>query len=176
METERKLFRRLACLESKDHKYSDFYVLTEVHKKETFYRHIDEHRNTIAELIAHHLNISPSDCRVEARENWLGGGFNVGVPVTVVAGDNNNASQRVLIRFPLPYRVGEQIRPGNADEKVRCEAATYAWISQECPSIPIPHLYGFALSTGQLVRTSAFSLSPYLPNLLFFSQLFAFVD
>jgi len=60
-------------------------------------------------------------------------------------------SQRVLIRFPLPYRVGDKVCPGNGDEKVRCEAATYAWMQKECPSIPIPQIYGFALSTGQCV-------------------------
>ncbi|PGH13393.1 hypothetical protein AJ79_03672 [Helicocarpus griseus UAMH5409] len=39
--------------------------------------------------------------------------------------------------------------PGNADEKVRCEAGACVWLQQECPSIPIPYLHGFGLSNGQ---------------------------
>lgn len=115
-----------------------------------FYNRIYRHRAVIAALVAHHLGLSPSACQVEEPKEWMGGSFNLCVPVRV------NALQRVVIRFPLPYRIGDKFRPGNADEKVRCEAATYAWLRQECPSIPIPHLYGFALSTGQLV--SAFLL------------------
>nr|KMM64667.1 hypothetical protein CPAG_01019 [Coccidioides posadasii RMSCC 3488] len=109
-----------------------------------FYTRIYRNCDVISELVAHHLGICPSACQVEGPKKWMSGSFNLCVPVNV------NALRRVIMRFPLPYRVGESFRPGNADEKVRCEAATYAWISQECPSIPIPHLYGFALSTGQL--------------------------
>jgi len=71
------------------------------------------------------------------------GSFNLCIPVTIAN------SKLVLIRFPLPYRVGDKARPGNGDEKLRCEAATYAWMQDKCPDVPIPHLYGFALSTGQ---------------------------
>jgi hypothetical protein len=50
------------------------------------------------------------------------GAFNLCVPVMV------NGSKRVLMRFPFPYRIGEgTFCRGNSDEKVRCEAATYAW-------------------------------------------------
>ncbi|OAA37684.1 Aminoglycoside phosphotransferase [Metarhizium rileyi] len=54
----------------------------------------------------------------------------------------------VLLRFPLPYRVGEAVRPGNSDEKVNGEAAAYAWLQENCPSVPIPQLYGFGLSNN----------------------------
>lgn len=52
----------------------------------------------------------------------------------------NHSEKRVIIRFPLPYKVGEEFFPGNAEEKLRCEAATYIWIQESCPNIPIPHL------------------------------------
>lgn len=55
------------------------------------------------------------------------------------------------MRFPLPYRVGESFRTGNCDEKIRCEAGSYAWLQKNCPNVPIPKLYGFALSTGETV-------------------------
>ena len=76
---------------------------------------------------------------------WMHGSFNLYIPVSV------ENSRRVLLRFSLPYRVGEAFYPGNGDEKVRYEAGTYAWLQQECPTILIPHLYGFALLTRQYV-------------------------
>ncbi|KAL8977811.1 MAG: hypothetical protein Q9205_006466, partial [Flavoplaca limonia] len=54
------------------------------------------------------------------------------------------AEKRVMIRFPLPYKVGEEDFPGNAEEKLRCEAATYVWLQQHCPDVPIPRLLGFS--------------------------------
>ena len=60
-------------------------------------------------------------------------------------------SKRVLIRFPLPYKVRESPCPGNADEKLRCEAATFIWMRENCPEIPIPHLWAFGFPGGQSV-------------------------
>ncbi|EED17256.1 conserved hypothetical protein [Talaromyces stipitatus ATCC 10500] len=73
------------------------------------------------------------------------------IPVTVLEWrhQKQHLEKRVLIRFPLPYRVGEDFRPGNGDEKIRCEAGTYAWIQENCPEIPIPRLYGFGMSSGE---------------------------
>ncbi len=111
-----------------------------------FYGFIDRRRELIQERVAHHLGLrSPSVCRVTHSTNWMHGSFNLCIPVTIAD------SKLVLIRFPLPYRVGDKVRPGNGDEKLRCEAATYAWMQDKCPDVPIPHLYGFALSTGQCV-------------------------
>jgi hypothetical protein len=52
----------------------------------------------------------------------------------------------------LPYRIGEDCCPGNADEKVRCEVGIYAWLQEICPTVPISRLYGFGLSIGETVR------------------------
>lgn len=56
-----------------------------------------------------------------------------------------------MIRFPLPYRIGENCSLGNADETIRHEVGTYAWLQENCPIVPIPRLYGFGLSTCQTV-------------------------
>lgn len=61
---------------------------------------------------------------------------------------------RVLFRIPLPYKIGEDHFPGNVDEKIRCEAATYIHIRQCCPEIPIPLLLGFGLPAGPSVSVS----------------------
>lgn len=86
-------------------------------------------------------------------DGWLHGSFNLCIPITVTVNNHNkssrsrrrqqDSSKRVMIRFPLPYRVGEDFRPGNADEELRCEAGTYAWLQDHCPTVPIPRLYGF---------------------------------
>jgi hypothetical protein len=98
--------------------------------------------------VAHHLDLrSSDDCYVADIESWFHGSFNVCVPMRIESGDE----KFVLMRFPLPYRVGESFRPGNADEKRQCEVGAYAWFQNNCPDVPTPKLYGFALSTGETV-------------------------
>ncbi|PLB49351.1 hypothetical protein P170DRAFT_509909 [Aspergillus steynii IBT 23096] len=111
-----------------------------------FFAHLHARQDWMKAIVAHHLGLHTSAvCHVADEAHWLSGSFNVFVPVTI---DGWNGT-RVLIRFPLPYRVGESVRPGNGDEKIRCEAGTYAWLQENCSDIPIPCLYGFALSTGE---------------------------
>jgi hypothetical protein len=83
-------------------------------------------------------------------EEWIHGSFNVCIRVDV-GGQERNSAKQLMVRFPLPYRIGEDCCPGNADEKVRCEAGTYAWLEENCATVPIPQLYGFGLSNGQTV-------------------------
>lgn len=104
----------------------------------------------IRAIVAHHLAVDPAHCNVSPPEYWRHGSFNVCVPARVNAPDRGQPSF-VMVRFPLPYRIGEITRPGNTDEKLGCEAATYAWLQEHCASVPIPHLYGVGLATGQQV-------------------------
>lgn len=127
--------------------------LTYVVQKATFYSHLNDRRRQIGSLVAYHLGLRDEQCRVSAVEDWVHGSFNICVPVSV-DGENDRGRRRVLIRFPLPYKLGESFRPGNSDEKIRCEAATFIWLSDTCPDVPIPRLWGFGLSTGQTVWTS----------------------
>ncbi|KAL3456240.1 hypothetical protein BJX64DRAFT_296845 [Aspergillus heterothallicus] len=79
-------------------------------------------------LVAHHLNLkSINACQVADVQEGIYGSFNICIPVTIF----------------------KDFRPGNADEKIRCEAGTYAWLEETCPDIPIPRLYGFAMATGE---------------------------
>jgi hypothetical protein len=80
------------------------------------------------------------------------GSFNVCVPVSINH-SVDNARKRVLIRFPLPYKVGESYCPGNSDEKLRCEAAAFLWLQENCSrAVPLPQLSGFGFPSGQSVR------------------------
>lgn len=78
-------------------------------------------------------------------KEWMCGYYNVCVPVYV-------PSKRVLIRIPLPYKLGKERNSGNVEEKLRCEAATFIWIKEQCPQVPIPYLWGFGFPSGQCVR------------------------
>ena len=67
-------------------------------------------------------------------ENWYHGSFNFCIPVTI----NNwkpseQPGSRVLLRFPLSYRVDDVVRPGNGDEKIRCEAGAMLGFKKTAP-------------------------------------------
>ncbi|KAK7897034.1 hypothetical protein LTR67_004922 [Exophiala xenobiotica] len=136
--------------------------LTYPDRVQSFYNFIFRYQNLIQERVALHLGLhSPSQCRVVSHEEWMQGAFNLCVPVMV------NGSKRVLMRFPFPYRIGEgTFCRGNSDEKVRCEAATYAWMHQQCPDVTIPRLHGFGLATGQCF--TPIEHRPYLVRLFHF--------
>ncbi|ODH20306.1 hypothetical protein ACO22_05916 [Paracoccidioides brasiliensis] len=131
--------------------------LTYVTLAASFRDHIEKNSATIKAIVAHHLYLIPASYRVEIsdRSEWLSGSFNLCVPVSIQS-QKQKDSWRVLMRFPLPYKVAG---PENGDEKIRCEAATYAWLNQECPNIPTACLHGFGLSTGQ--RFTAVRNAPF---------------
>ncbi|KZZ89733.1 Aminoglycoside phosphotransferase [Moelleriella libera RCEF 2490] len=148
-------------------------------QKEDFYKRMESHRPLIADVVAHHLGTESTEITVSSQDWWRHGSFNLCIPIRVDV--DRSAKPRVpefvLMRFPLPYRVGEATKPGNSDEKVNCEAATYAWLQENCPSVPIPKLYGFGLSTNQ--RFTNLDLRPWWTRLFwrarrFFSALFGF--
>lgn len=78
------------------------------------------------------------------------GSFNICIRVDI-DGEESKPGKQIIMRFPLPYKVGEAPCPGNSDEKILCEAGTYAWLQENCPDVAIPHMYGFGLATGQAV-------------------------
>lgn len=113
-------------------------------KRVTLLGYLLDHAVQIEAIVAHHLALrDPSDCSLSPLDDWLHGSFNMCVPVHVKRWEQQ-AEKRVMIRFPLPYKVGEEDFPGNAEEKLRCEAATYIWLQQHCPDVPIPRLLGFS--------------------------------
>ncbi|KAK1141276.1 hypothetical protein N8T08_009179 [Aspergillus melleus] len=143
--TRRLLRQEITFSAAKEDKSNVLHQLGYYDQQTNFFSHLDANRSWIENVVAHHLGLSSTMCHLTDLEDWLHGSFNVCIPV-VVHGWNK---KRVLIQFPLPYRVGEAFRPGNSDEKIKCEAGTYAWLQENCPDVPIPQLYGFALSTSE---------------------------
>ena len=78
---------------------------------------------------------------------WLHRSFNVCIPV-YINNPGRSLPAKMAFRVPLPYKIGEEEFPGNAEEKVRSEAATYIWSNKNCPDIPIPKLRGFGVPGG----------------------------
>lgn len=117
-------------------------------KQKKFWLYLVSHKSDIEAIVRFHLRVNC--CRVFDESQWLFGSYNVCIPVSV----NLPSDDRVLFRIPLPFKIGEANNPGNVDEKLRCEVATYIWIRENCPTVPIPSLYGFAFSNGQTVCNS----------------------
>jgi hypothetical protein len=122
-------------------------------QREDFFLWIYKHGEDFNELVSLHLGLSSSEsCRFGGFKEWNHGSFNVCIPIYI---DNwkTRLEKPVLLRIPLPYKVGESRCPGNADEKLRAEAATFIWIKDNCSNIPVPILWGFGFPNGQSVQT-----------------------
>ncbi|KAL6235926.1 hypothetical protein BDW75DRAFT_229967 [Aspergillus navahoensis] len=129
---------------AKDEEFNILHKLGYPEHKARFFAFLERYKYWIQSTVAFHLNISVNACQVADS-----GLCNLCIPVTIIGSNLTlQFGNRVLVRFPLPYRVGEYSKPGNSDEKVRCEAGTYSWIEENCPEIPVPRLYGFGLSTA----------------------------
>lgn len=103
-------------------------------QKAKFFGQLYRNRDSIEAAALRHLSLgSAGTYYVGKPDEWLHGSFNVCIPVTV-SNNRRNCSKQLIIRFPLPYRVCETFRPGNADEKLRWEAGTYAWLQNYCSS------------------------------------------
>ena len=106
--------------------------------KQEFWDYLAESRETVQRIVAAHLSCHPEACTVAPVHQWKAGSYNVCMPVTVAG------RGRVMVRCPLDYRF-----KSTADEKIRGEAATYAWLAANCPDIPIPCLRGFGVPNGE---------------------------
>lgn len=113
-------------------------------KRLQFYLSLYQRRNAIEALVAHYLRLPQEACKAAEVKEWIHGSFNVCIPVDIMT--RRHPARKVIIRFPMPYKLGESVCPGNAEEKVRCEVATYIWIQQNCPTVPISRLWGFGFA------------------------------
>lgn len=152
MPKKRRLLRReVTYSDVKDEEFNMLHQLDYYAQQVQFFAHLRDKSDWMEAVVTHHLNLSsPAACEVSRIEDWLHGSFNVCIPITI----HNRQNKRVLLRFPLPYSNGEAFNPGNSDEKIRCEVGTYAWLQENCPEIPIPQLFGFSLSSGEVVCSS----------------------
>lgn len=142
------LNKEITYSEAADQEHNVLHQLTYFQKREEFIHCLLDHRAEIEDIISCYLRLSGAEtCRLSTPEDWIHGSFNLCLPVSI-ENWRRKPGGRVMIRFPLPFKVGDSYRPGNSDEKIRCEATTYAWIRENCPDVPIPYLWGFAFAGG----------------------------
>ncbi|EHY60502.1 hypothetical protein ABEF92_004174 [Exophiala dermatitidis] len=124
-----------------------------------FFLQLFQKQDEIKEIVARHMGLrSDQACQLGDFSEWRHGTFNVCIPV-YIRNWNRRPRNRVMIRFPLPYKLGESSNPGNTDEKVRSEVATYIWMQQNCPEIPTPYLWGFGI--GKNLHFTACENAPW---------------
>ncbi|PGH14528.1 hypothetical protein AJ79_03021 [Helicocarpus griseus UAMH5409] len=152
MPKARRLLRgEITYSAAKEKETNVLHTLTYWSQRASFFAHLQKNSNLLEAAAARHLGVDAASCHIAPQPDWMHGSFNVCIPISVRDG---RCEKKVIIRLPLPYRVGEAFRPGNADEKLRCEAGAYTWLAENCPTVPIPQLYGFGLSTGQCQFTA----------------------
>lgn len=128
-------------------------------EKAKFFDQVEAAQREIECIVRWHLKLRDTETpRAASRDLWLLGNFNVNIPVYI---DNwcRAPRRRILVRIPLPYKLAEARFHGNVDEKLRCEVATFIWLLDRHPTVPVPFLWGFGFRTGSCVRVIE-ALSP----------------
>ena len=149
--TLRTLSGEITYKEAADRETNVLPELTYWQKMDDFGSYLLEHKQEIEDIVSRYLRLKgPEKCRLSHPSEWNYGSFNLCLPVSVINW-RKRPGGRVIIRFPLPFKVGESKFPGNSDEKLRCEVATYAWIGKNCPEVPLPYLWGFTFANGSSV-------------------------
>ncbi|KAM5439288.1 hypothetical protein MferCBS31731_004710 [Microsporum ferrugineum] len=148
----KRLLRGFISLPNALESNEDMTKMLHCHRKmEDLYFELGERESEIREVVASHCGL-PSPDRVfvstyDTGETWSHGSFNLCIPV-YASYPGSEEPIPLAFKLPLPYMVGEEEFPGNAEERLRTEAATHLWISQNCPEVPIPKLYGFGFRGG----------------------------
>ncbi|POR34319.1 Uncharacterized protein TPAR_05462 [Tolypocladium paradoxum] len=106
--------------------------------EDEFQRGLEARRSEIEAIVRLQVGVSDDAlCHMFTRYLWTSGSFNLVIPIQL------SYIGMVYFRLPLPHRVSD------ADEKLRTEIATYAWMEQTCPDVPTPRLLGFGLENGE---------------------------
>ncbi|KAJ5925860.1 hypothetical protein N7454_007370 [Penicillium verhagenii] len=113
-----------------------------------FFTSIYSNREEIEKVASYHLGLGSDSCQFGEVNEWLHGSFNVCIPLYV--GRKGQPREKRLLLGSL---CRESAYPGDVDEKLRCEVATFVWLQENCPEVPIPRLWGFGLVGGQSFTT-----------------------
>lgn len=125
-------------------------------KSRCFYKQLWKSRASIEAVTRHHLNLAKDEtCIIASSQDWIRGGFNLCIPINIHAAKNPRPSKKLMLRCAMPFKTAEEYYPGTIDEKLGCETATYVWMQERCPMIPVPHLYGFGFLNGRQVCTAS---------------------
>lgn len=127
-------------------------TLTAYSKTQSFCNKLEDYRPQLERLISRRLGIPPSEFVLLGQEHWVWGSFIICLPIDIKSTlVTQSLPRQAILRLPLPFRCGEDYSPGNVEEKLRCEAATYIWLQRKCPSIPTPKLLAVGFPSGESV-------------------------
>ena len=137
--------------------------------RRNLFSELESRRDEIQLLVASHCGLNSDLVHVsnifspDNKQAWLHGSFNVCIPVNI-SEPHPSLPAKLAFRVPLPYKLGKLAYPGNVEEKLRSEAATYVWIDENCPELPIPKLHGFGLAGGLSVSANNHGHSCEIPR------------
>jgi len=127
-------------------------TLTAFAKTRDFCQKLERYRSQLEALISRHLGIPSTSFVLLGQEHWVWGSFNICLPIDIKRSyQTSRLPRQAILRFPLPFRCGEDYSPGNVEEKLRCEAATYIWLQHHRPSIPTPRLLAMGFPDAESV-------------------------
>lgn len=126
--------------------------LTTFAKTRGFCDTLESRRSQLESLISRHLGIPSDEFVLLSQDHWVWGSFNICLPIDIKSPRSiSTLPRQAILRFPLPFRCGEEYSPGNVEEKLRCEAATYIWLRRYCPNIVIPRLLAIGIPAAESV-------------------------
>ena len=97
-------------------------------KRIDFLAYLLDHSAEIEAVVSYHLGLKGNkSCCLTSLDDWIHGSFNMCIPVYVQKW-KNLLEKRVMIRFPLLYKIDGEEFSGNAEEKLRYKVATYIWV------------------------------------------------
>lgn len=144
----------IAFESAKDHEDDIIQRIVWEQTTQNLYDHLwaEHQRRAISSLAALHVGLDPERqhqrCVVQEPDGWIRGNLNICVPVHVLD-KAGSLIRRVLVRCPMGHKLAEDRHPGTVDEKLSTEVATYAWMQEICPEVPIPALLGFGFTDGR---------------------------
>ncbi|KAJ9259392.1 hypothetical protein DTO207G8_955 [Paecilomyces variotii] len=116
--------------------------LTYYEQQNRFFTHLSERREWIRTIVAHHLGLKSS-----AKCHWM-----IGMEVVSSSGFLFHTAWVKLLTLAIAMRKFD---------------ARHAWLQENCSDVPIPKLYGFALSSGE-----TFTRFEYLPRFVRYFHIF----
>ncbi|KAF7537807.1 hypothetical protein G7Z17_g12776 [Cylindrodendrum hubeiense] len=105
-------------------------------------------RHNVQVITLHHLCLPRGIYAIIApKSEWLVGDWNICMRIQV-HDPAFDVPREILVKILVPACFGESTNPGTVEEKIRVTVGSYTWYQAHCPTIPVPHLYGFGLPNG----------------------------
>jgi hypothetical protein len=144
------LKRRISLEEALEDDENVLHLLDYPQKLKDFKSRLTSLKAEIEATVAFHLQAIC--CQIADEDNWMMGNYNI----CTRSASTLHLTTLFLFVSPCLLKSGKKRTPRNVDEKLRCEVATYIWIHQNCPTVPIPSLYGFGFPDGRTVCSPNF--------------------